>query len=548
MNKRKIKQGAISVLITAGVLALILVANILFTFLANEKLLYIDVSKEKYNEISKESEKELEAVDVKNTDITIYFLADPDELNSPSLGYSKKYTGSTTDLWGMRYVHELALQFAAKYDYVKVDYLSLKDDKDILDRYKTTVGTTMSKQDVIIDNMSQETDSQGNPVKDSQGNPVTHHNFRICHRDAFFTFDEETQYVFAFKGDLRFTSTILSLSGKSPTVYFLTGHGEKVGESGSDDFGKAQGLKELFVSAGFNARKADLAKDYKQIFADSTARILVVFGPDSDYKGRDGEINEIALLRKFAIGENSHLMFFMDDASGKLPNLEEYLWDYCGVGLEPYKIKDSTTNSVSKDGSAFIARYENNPYSVGVNLTNSLTELDSTPRVVFENAGALKFNPAYLQSSGFTEDSSTKFAGAVFLAPSGSYSYDGEGNKLYEYTETFSAPVMSLTYDSWLNNDNDTVATYTTVCGTTDFVDAKYLDDATYANKDVLFLAMRLMGKEDVPFDIDFKVVQSEGLEMDDIQVLIWEICTVAVIPVVMLVLGAVMFFKRRHM
>ena len=549
INQRKLKRGAISVVLTALVLAALFVFNVAFSWLANEKLLYIDVTKEKYNEISKESDELLKEVDRKYTDITIYFLADRDELNSPSLGYSKKVSNSTTDLWGMKYVHELALQFAAEYDYVKVDYLSLKEDKDILETYKSTVGSTFSKQDVIIDNCQYEYDADGNKVLDANGVPVMHHNFRICNRDAFFTFDEETSYVFAFKGDLRYTSTILSLSGLSPTVYFLTGHGEKVGPADDgNDYGKAQAIRDLFFKAGFTTRKADLTKDYKEVFADTTARILVVFGPETDYAGYEGSVNEIALLRKFAIGENRHLMFFMDKTEQKLTNLEEYIWDYCGVGFEDTTVKDAGTNNLSADGSAFVAAYETNQYSVGVNLTSALTSLDSLPRIAFKNATALKISDAFAQSHGFSEDSSTKYAGSVFLAPKTALAVDKYGNTVKKYNESTPDPIMVLTYDAWLNNDNDEVSTYTTVCGTTDFAAAEYVNSATFGNRDVLFHSMRLMGKEVVPFEIDFKVVQSEGLEIEENEALVWEICLSAIVPVTMLVLGTVVFIKRRHM
>lgn len=547
-NKRALKHGALATVITALVLVAVLGANILFTWIANEKLLYLDVTKERYNEISDESDQLLSEIDGEVNNVTIYFLADQDELNSPVLGYSKEYTGSTTDLWGMKYVHELALQLEVQYDYIKVDYLSLKEDKDVLEAFKTTVGTTFSKQDVIIDNCTYEYDSEGNKLTDLYGNVIEHHNFRICNRDAFFTFDEETNYVFAFKGDLRYTSTIISLAGNTPTVYFLTGHGEKVGPEGSSDFGKAEALRQLFSDAGFITKKANLVTDYKKVFEDESARILVIFGPETDYQGSESEINEISLLRKFAVSENSHLMFFLDKTENELTNLEEYIWDYWGVGLAGTTVKDVGTNDISSDGSSFIAQYETDQYSIGINLTNTLMELDSLPKVAFKNASVLKISSPFLQSNGFYEDASNKFAGSVFLTPTTSVALDKDGNTVKNYGEADAEPVMVLSYDNWLNNKNDTISTYTLVCGTTEFAAEEFITDATYGNHDVLFLSMRLMGKEVVPFEIDFKVVQSEGLDIAEEEVTAWTVCICAIVPVIMLALGTFVFIKRRHM
>ncbi len=550
-SKRKIGRLSLSAGITALVLVGILLLNILFSYIANNRLLYLDVSKEGFSELSAESTELLDKIDPDTTNITIYFLADRDELSSPILGYSSS-SGRTTgqnEMWGMRYVHELALAIAAKYDYVSVDYLNMNNDKEMIDTFQTTVGYSFRKSSVVIDNCTYEYDKNGSPLLDENGVHLSHHNYRICSRDAFFTFDEDTGYVYAFNGDLRYTSVILSLSGLSPTVYFLTGHGEKVGdEEDENDFGKAQAMRDLLFEAGFTVKKANLVKDYKEVFSDSRARLLVAFGPTEDYLGYTGQVNEVSLLRKFSIGENHHMMFFFDKTDKPLTNLEEYIADYCGVTLSGALVKDRGSSDMSSDGYTFAATYDTNQYSVGLNLTSQLTELDSPPKVAFKNAQALNVSEEFEQSSGFYEDVSSKYTGAVFLAPESSVAVDGNDNVIKDYSSERADPLMVLCYDSWLNNNNEESATYTTICGTTDFASAEFLGDFAYGNRDVLFLTMRLMGREVVPFEIDFKVVQSEGLDMYEHEAVIWEICLSAIIPVVMLVLGTIVFIKRRHM
>lgn len=549
LSKKNMKKGSVSAAITAIVLLALVLLNILFGLFANKRLLYLDVSKEGFSDISDESKALLDEIDSDTTNITIYFLADPDELSSPAIGYRESVGATQSPMWGMRYVHELALAMAAKYDYLSVDYLNLRNDREIIDEFRTTVGYSFDKSSVIVDNRTVEYDQNGNPILDENSQPIDHHNYRICSRDAFFTFDEQTGYVYAFNGDLRFTSTILSLAGLSPNVYFLTGHGEKVGQPGDEnDFGKAQALRDLFFEAGFSTRKADIASDYKEIFNDDRARILVVFGPESDYAGYDKEINEISLLRKFAIGENHHLMFFIDETQDQITNLKEYITDYCGVSFLDGVVKDLGTNEMSEDGQTFVAEYETNEYSVGVNLTSQLSELDSLPKIAFKNATALKIAEKFEQSTGFYEDVATKYAGAVFLTPSSAVTVDSQDNVIKDYSVENADPLMVLCYDTWMNDVNDTVSTYTTVCGTTDFASAEFVGDAAYGNRDVLFLTMRLMGREVVPFEIDFKVVQSEGLALTENEALIWAICLSAIIPVAMLVMGTVVFIKRRHM
>jgi hypothetical protein len=59
---------------------------------------------------------------------------------------------------------------------------------------------------------------------------------------------------------------------------------------------------------------------------------------------------------------------------------------------------------------------------------------------------------------------------------------------------------------------------------------------------------MRLMSRDTVPFDIDFKVMDSEGLDdIDDEQATAWTIVLCSLIPLAALVMGTVVFIRRRH-
>ena len=549
-NSRKYKHGAAAVLITAGVLAAVLILNIAFTLLSNRFLFYIDVTKEKYNEICGESKALLDKLDPDENNITIYFLADTDELDDPSLGYLKKNTGS---MWGMKYVYELALQYAASYSFIKIGFLNLKSDQEILSTYRSTVGVTFSKTNVIVDNYTGETDINGNYVKGEDGKVIMHHNYRIIERDNFFRANEDTSYAYAFDGDYRFTSVILSLAGRNPTVYFTTGHGEATGGSDPSDYGEAQALRDLFFDSGFVTRKIDLAKDYTALFEDESARVVIVYGPKTDFSGYGDPVNELSLLHKFAVTANHNLMFFLDPENGSdLGNLKEYIYDYCGVAITDEKVRDVGTGGISDDGYSFIASYETDTYSVGASLIKSLTELDSQPAAAFSNASVLEINDKYVQtpsnaSSGFYENAASTTTGAIFLTPPTSVSVDKEGNTVTDYSENGLQPVMALTYESWLNTKNSTTSTYALVCGSTAFASARYLEDPSYGNASVLTLAMRLMGKEIIPFEIDFKVIQSEAVDIDSSEARTWTIVLCSLVPLASLTMGAVVFLKRRH-
>ena len=521
------------------------------------------MSSEQFFEITDDMAVYLDELDAEENNIVIYFLQEADLLTSMTMGYSNKYyeeagynsTYYSNDTWGMVFIHRFANVLAQAYPIISVEYLDMEDDADFLNNFKSTVGSTFGVQDVIIDNYAVVKDDDGNPKLDSEGNEIRRHNFRICNRDSFFTFNEETQYVFAFNGYYRFTATIMSLSGATPVVYFTTGHGEKVGDPNDpDDFGEAQGLADLFLTTGFDSRKIDISKDYKTLLGDDRSRIVVVFGPTEDFAGYENEangVNEISALRKYVHTENHNLMVFLDPETDKLPNLEEYLYDFWGV-----KFDDNVVYSKVGDDYSIVADYETSEESVGQSLTNSMTSLDSLPSVVFDTARTLSISSAFSNATGIYENNATKYTGASFLTPTSSEARYSDGSVVSFGDPILSgeavskpAPMLTLSYETWHNSDNENIPTYVLCCGTTEFASEKVLTDTSYGNSDVLFYATRLMGKENQPWEIDFIVCNSEGLDsITPNATVMWNIFICGVFPVIVVVCGTVVFYKRRHL
>lgn len=563
-KRSKLRRNLLTTLVTLGVLAAVLAVNIGFTWLSNRYLLRVDMSSANFNEISNESRVLLDELKPEENNITIYFLADADELRDTRRGYANSYYTSqgleapVNNLWGMKYVYDLALEFANEYSFVNVKHLSLTKDTEALKVFRTTMGTALTKQDVIVDNYTSEKDADGKDILDENGDPVMHHNFRIVKRDAFFSMNTETAYAYAFQGDLRFTSTILSLSGKNPTVYFVTGHGEPVGDyeagdfSSAGDYGEAQTLRDLFFDAGFVTKKIDLAKEHETLFADDSARIVVLFGPKSDFTGdsvyAEGGVSEISVLRQFLVGKDHHMMVFMNETEKPLSNLEEYLYDYWGVEFGASLVQDSGKNSLQSDGLRFFADYETDQYSIGINLTDQLFRLDSLPRAAFDRARPITFDPRYTQSVGYSEMRAGLVAGATFLAPVGSAAVNYDGKAPETAVDLAGSCLAGLTYESFISDHNEQLDTYVFSCGGTGFVSNELLGSSSYANRDVLFYTMRLMSRDTVPFNIDYKVLEDEGLaDITEEEATAWTIVLCSLIPIAMLSLGTVVYVKRRH-
>ncbi len=554
-EKNRLIHRSAAWLITAGVLAAVVLLNLLLTVFCGDKMI-VDLTTEKFNEISEQSKAELDKIDPSENNITIYFLADSDELQSASFGSSVSSTGSYTNLWGMKYIWELAKIYAENYDFLSVQTLNIKKDADKLEEFRSTVGTEFTKLDVIIDNYTYEKDGSGEIIKDESGEPIMHHNFRKYKRDAFFVFESDSSYAYGFNGDEVITSAILSVAGKNPTVYFVSGHGEKIGDdttldaSAESDYGKAQALRDLFFRAGFVTEKIDLSTEYKTLLSDDSARIIVIYGPDSDYLGAyDGGVDEIAVLRKFLNGIDHNGMFFLDGTAESLPNLSEYVEDYFGVTLENALVKDGGQNSLSSDGYTFISDYETDEYGVGTNLTDAFGDMESKPSAAFENAHPLKISDAFGQNNGFYDSRVTTTSGAVFLAPTSSAA-SADGKTSDEYTEETQPPLLVFSLLDKINSasrTDETSESYALICGTTDFASEKYIESAAYCNSDILYYTMRIMGKGTSSLSVDMKKIEGQSLSVTGNAANAWTVALCTVVPVLSLALGTVVFIKRRR-
>lgn len=406
MDKKKTYHRGIAAAITASVLLGIILFNILFTYLANRFLWVIDTSSGDLVKISDTSKRLLKDIDPDANDITIYFLAAPDQLeNYEIIGHQ---AGENNSTWGMSYIYNLAKLYERNYPFVHVGILDLSDDADyIRQNFAMTIGSTFSPLSIVIEN-----------VVDGR------RSYRTYVRDSFYATSEDSTKMY-FRGEDRFTSAILSLSGANPTAYFVEGHGEKVGAVGDpDDFGEATALAGLFREAGFLVKKIDLSKeDFLLPEGDDVSgasAVAVIFGPVSDFICREEEgINEISRLSHFLAQRNCNLMVFKDPGVPELPNLEEYLTDYYGVDFAD-DIVVSDTEGAGSEGGSFYADYELNTISPGSGLVSSLTELPTLPNVFFDKACSVLMNEHWSSAS----ESATGMGGfisyklgAVFKVP-----------------------------------------------------------------------------------------------------------------------------------
>lgn len=482
----KFKYGAAASGLTVSFVALVVVINVIFSALATSYLWFIDMTKENLFELSNSVRDLLDPYkDREDLNIRIIFCQDPDKIDQAP---------------EPRLVHNMAQQFANEYNFITVDYIDIIKHPSLKDPYMTTSETNVKTTDVIIENGS---------------------DFRKFSIEAFYTFSSSTGNVFALNAEFKITSAILQMLGDRPIAYFTIGHGETV---------EGSKIYEMFQDAGFDVRQIDLSKEDM----DSTAKVIVINNPRTDFLGFKDSVNEIAKIDKL-LDNYGNLMVFVDATVRELPELEELLSEW-GVAFERKLVRDYS-NSLSVDGTEIVAEYTRE--GLGSSLTKTLWSLQTPPKAVVNYARPIKLlyeTKDSRDTSVVLQTSSAKTAEAhEFDAPEGSEGIPGVYN------------LMTISREVRMDN-NIPIYNYVLVAGTNTFTSDKYIGNSSYGNGDIIYAAMKAFGKETVPIDIDFKVFDETALDLTTKEANTWSILLTAFLPACVFIAGCVVYLRRRHL
>ncbi len=515
---RRLKFGVLAVLLTVVVIALIIVINVVFSSLARRFSLYADMTKEQIYGITEQSFDLLDSYrGRKDFSISIVFCQEADRLD---------------DAYETRLVHELARKYEEEFDFVNVEYIDIINHPNAADQYLATSVSRPKTTSVYI-------------VKNDLSNPIEKKQSRIYTIESFYTFDKDSGSVFAFNGEYRITAGILQLMGDSPIAYFVTGHGEEVPSTAPDAAKPA--MWTLFEDAGYDVRTIDLSKED----IDDAAKVVVINCPKYDYMGSGDTVNEIRKIDNF-LDRFGGLMVFMDPTAGEMPELDAFLSEW-GIAFDRSIVRD-LGNSLDVNGLEMVGTYTTE--GAGASLTKTLRELNSVPKAIFNNPMPIR----YTYDRGTDGQYSATFGSSVrYVSTVIQTGVDGDGKPTAEATPAGDLGneeavwtkglynLMTVTVDSrYIENEEH--FSYVLAAGTSSFADDKYLGGRNYANRDIIFNAMKSFGRKTVPLDLEFKVFDDEALSITSAEAKRLTV-VVTVLPAVAVgVAGIVVYVRRRYL
>ena len=553
---RKGTRRLVGTAITVAVIAVVLVINVLFSFVADRFMWQADATVTKYTsrpEVSMYTPTE-EFLKV----VRDYAIPMVQEMNAERIANGEepitinvKFCTERDKVYAiekLRLVQYSVLALQKEFpDAVKVEYLNIEKNPSQVQKYKATSSTNIYSHQIIFEFGTE---------------------FRVCSYDYFFLKNDAGEQ-WAYNGEQKIASLLLALTrAESPIAAFITNHGEAM-ES-------CESLRELVHRAGFDVVTLDLSKD--EIPAD--CRLLISYDPKADFLGLgnpafvEGDQSEIDKLDKF-LDKAYSFMLFVDADTPELPVLEEYMEEWgITVGraenaegeLDNLLIRDQTSK-LDKDGYTPLAEYVT--AGGGASITSDMRSVAYPAKVVFPNAVAIAMSESYKKTHVVPDDTNgvteaytygsyyrngvTRYFHDVFKT-SASASLEAFGKQYQVATELSRFNFMTLSIESRTVMETNYLSTqepsYVAVFGSTEFASDTILDSAAYGNADVLTATLRHMGREVMPADLEFKAFKIYEVDTNaytvDIRSALGTTALMTLLPILVFTIAGVVVRVRR--
>lgn len=491
VHKEKFKHGSLAVVFTVVFIAVIIVINVLVSALTTRfPSMNFDLTKEGLNTLSDE------ATDVAKeivNETTIYIIGSEDAIRGDEVysNYSLKYSQ----------VANLADRLHELNDKIKVEYIDPDMNPQFISDY---AGDSLTTGKVMV-----KTDKR-------------HKTLAVTDLFSIQQDSSTGQYNYYSKVDGALANALYLVNLDTvPVVAFATGHNEML--TVSDNLSTFTGMlnDNNFEVKEFNMLTDEIPED---------ASIVVLGMPTTDYTSEELSKLEAYLGdEKMASSRTLYVMTAPNAGWSSMPNLSSFLAEW---GMEPQsqEVLESNTNNT----------LYNMPYAVFANVTDSV--LSKT----YDNVVKVQAAPV---KRLFTANNDISTYSVIETSDTAYLSND---EKVLETPETDTYTILAFA-QRYMDNQGKICANVVVDGCAADFYDgSSLLGNSTFGNKDVtLDLIKNLTGTTDTRVGLTVNQTQTNTMDISASSAVTWSIGMMLftiVVPVAVLVIGLVIFLRRRHL
>ena len=557
---RKLRYGGITAVLTAAIIAVVIICNVIFSALSQKFLWDTDMTPEKLFTVSQTCFDLLREGDPGFAESTSP-IAKVDEIRAEKKAENPNFKDSDLminiifcddrDAWDRdnttaQYVYYTARQLEEEFpDHIQCKFVNIIHNPTALVKYGA-----YDHGNVIVEFGSE---------------------YRLMTVDDFFVANDVNSDPWAYNGEKIFSSCIMAVTrAESPVACLTVDHGETLPENST------QFLRTL-EAAGFEVQPLSLRTEE----IPQNCRLIIVFNPVHDFLDKDdkfAEVDEIAKLDAYLDQGNSMMVFMSPDSLGtsRLHNFEDYLEEWgisydrkeetsnLGTIYHPSKVIDHS-QSLSSDGLVIKAEYMTE--GEGGSVTAEMREDGTAPMIVFPNAMSISYSDLFARVPRQNEESSealyyygqsinpavNRQIYEVFVTSENAIS-KANGESIAKATDTNPLKLMTVTKEDHQSVENDDTnstindVSYVFACGSTDFIDESILQQQSYGNKAFLEYALRVVGQEPVPVGLDLNVLYDDTIDTITTAEATRYTLILAIVPAVLAIAcGVVVIVRRKY-
>ncbi len=507
IRNKKVRHGAVAVILTAMVLLVTVLSNVVITAVTERYSLYTNLVGEMPFDVTEDCYAFLERVfdrakgNQRNTEIEILFCDVEENVSSED---ASNY-----------YIYHTANELAERFSNIQIECLDIFANPAPVKSYMTETLPTGEEVDVSINANSVIIVADG------------YHY--VYNTEEFYVYESTTATdPWAYSGEKKLASAIMNaLAGESPLAVMLNNHGEVFYD---------YELLNLLNDAGYAIRHMDL---YEEQIPDN-CDLLISYNPSTDLLTGEqlADVSETDILDDFLSEGGNSFLVFLGNATPALPNFESYLEDW---GIAANYAENETTGAnyryMIKDPSGSLTTDGYTIYGECVGESDFASP--DIPYVVFQNATSFR-----VTGEGYRDNHDGSYQsldGKRTLYPLYYSTADSEAWANGKIVDDGAAVLMSVTEQT-----NESGISYVGVVSSVHFSQSTYLQSAVYGNADVLLHLLSRVGK-----DLNTEGLRVKPFLVQDIStvttsgILTWTLCLSITPAVLASVLGVVILVRR---
>ncbi len=486
INKRNLKYGTLSVVLTVVFIAAIVLINVIVGIISERIDTSADLSDEGIYTISEETEGFMKGLD---SDVKITVLNS--ESDFEALGQIYKQ------------VNEMLKKIEMCSDHVTVNYLILDQNPNYSAQFK---GETLQENYIVIEGMQT-------------------NRHRIVTPYEYFSFNEDylnyygSYYVEGSNIEQAAISAMMYVTNDDPVrVAFTEGYGEQ----------DSTALQNLLKQNGYDVEIINLTNTAE---VDGEIDYVVIFAPAMDIDN-----DQLMKVDRFLDNGGAYgktVLYFASAQQPETPNIEAFLNDW-GISVGYSVIGQSDSQYLMSSLTGSYVHFQNiaaTDYSGDLDKSTLYTYgADIRPVIQLWDDGA---------RGGIEQE-------VLMTTFDGAYLYPLNADENWDYSTAESGVFNDVVVARRIHSTSQALSRMV-VFGSELFADSYFMQYSNSNNQDFLINMFNFISGKEEGVTITPKSFSYTGFDMNEQQANILGVVLCIIIPIVVVVLGIVIWIRRRH-